>query len=57
MHVLKPRNTKIGEPDIKKVGEKSQDNNEFIIHNNLINEGWNQTIDVIQEFEPPLQDS
>ena len=38
VHALLPQNTEHGEPDITNIGEKLQDNNESIIHNNIINE-------------------
>ena len=35
MHILIPKNTKSGEPKIKNIGDKFQDNNELIIQNML----------------------
>ena len=29
-HILRPKSTESGEPELKNVGEKSQDNNEII---------------------------
>ena len=37
----KTKDTEIGEPDINKIGEKFQDNNEFILHNDLRNSRGN----------------
>ena len=37
VHILRPQNTESGEPESKKVEEKSQDNNELIFHNSIIN--------------------
>ena len=54
MHVLITQSTRIGEPEINKVNEKFQDNNELIIRKNLIYERWNQITDIIQEFDFPL---
>ena len=36
VHILIPWNTEIGEPQINKVGDKSQDKNGLIIHSNII---------------------
>ena len=33
----KTTNPESGEQELKKVGDKSQDNNDFILHNNIIN--------------------
>ena len=33
-----PENTESGEPELNNVGEKYQDNNELILHNNIINQ-------------------
>ena len=38
VHIPRPQNTKIGEPELKNVGEKTQDNNELILHKTIINE-------------------
>ena len=54
VHSLIPKKTESGEPQIKKIGEKLQDNNEFILHKNLKNSKGNQITDMIQEFDPPL---
>ena len=37
VHTLRPQNTESGEPETKNIRDKSQDKNEFIFHNNLIN--------------------
>ena len=42
------QNTENDEPEKKEIGEKYQDNNEFIIHNNIINARWNLITDMIQ---------
>ena len=33
----KPQNTEIGEPELNNVGDKSQDKNDLILHNAIIN--------------------
>ena len=35
--ILIPQNTEIGEPELKNIGEKTQDKNDLIIHNTIIN--------------------
>ena len=55
LHVLKPQNTESVEPYLKNVGEKLQNKNEIIIHNTIINAGWNQITDMIQGFVPHFQ--
>ena len=52
-HILRPQNTESGEPELNNVGDKSQDNNDIIIHNTIINTIWNQIDYMIQGF-PPL---
>ena len=47
VHILRPQNTESGEPELKKIGKKTQDNNELIIHNTIINERWNQIDDTM----------
>ena len=47
LHFLIPKNTGSGEPKIKEIGEKFQDNNEFILHKYLRNTRGNQVIDMI----------
>ena len=56
-HILGTQYTEIGEPELKNVGEKHQDNSELILHNTIINEIWNQISDTIQGFYPLFQDS
>ena len=38
-HILRPKNTESGEPELKNVGQKSQYKNELIINNTIINAG------------------
>ena len=47
LHILIPQNTESGEPELKNVGEKFQDNNER----------WNQINDMIQGLVPLFQHS
>ena len=56
-HILKPQNTGSGEPELKNIGEKYQNKNEFIIHNTIINLRWNQICDTSQGFVPLFQDN
>ena len=56
VHILIPQNTESGEPQLNNVVEKIQDNNEFIIHNTIINARWNQITDMIQGFVPLLKE-
>ena len=49
-HILRPQNTESGEPELNNVGEKSQDKNELIFHNTIINAIWNQITDTMQGF-------
>ena len=35
-HILTPQNNEKGEPELKNVGEKPQDNNELILHKTII---------------------
>ena len=53
--ILRPQNNESGEPEFNNVGEKSQDKNEPILHNTIINSRWNQITDIIQGF--PLSSS
>ena len=53
-HFLRPQNNESGEPDIKNIGDKSQDENKFILHNDIRNERGYQITDMIQEFDPSL---
>ena len=48
VHVLRPQNTESGEPELKNIGEKLQYDNELILHNYLINAGWNQITETIK---------
>ena len=47
-HVLRPKNNESGEPEIDNIREKFQDNNEFILNNNLRNSKINQITEMIQ---------
>ena len=55
VHALTPQNTESGEPVIKYIGDKFQDSNESILHNDIINSKWDQISDMIKKFDPPLQ--
>ena len=57
VNILRPQNTESGEPELKNVGEKPQDNNELILHNTIINARWNKIYDMMQGFVPLLQDN
>ena len=57
VHILRPQNNESGEPELKTFGDKSQDKNELILHNTIINVRWHQITDMIQEFVPLLQES
>ena len=57
VHILRPQNTESGEPELNNVGDKSQDNNEIIRHNTIINEILNQNTVRIQGFYLLFQDS
>ena len=57
VHILRPQNTEMGETELNNVGNKSQDKNELIIHNTIINTRWNQITYMIQGFVPLFQDS
>ena len=57
VHILRPQNTEIGVPELKNVGDKSQDKNDFIFHNIIISARWNQIDDMRQGFVPLFQDS
>ena len=48
VHALRPQNTESGEPELKNIGEKLQYDNELILHNYLINAGWNQITEMIK---------
>ena len=49
VHVLIPLNNESGEPEIKNIGHKFQDKNEFIFRHALSDARLNQIIDVIEE--------
>ena len=38
VHILRPKNTESGEPELNIIGEKPQGNSELILHNTIINE-------------------
>ena len=57
LHILRPQNTEIGGPELNNVGDKSQDNNELILHNTTINSISNQITAMIQGVGPLFQDS
>ena len=54
MHILRPKNDEGDELEINKIGEKFQDNNEFILQNNIRNSRGNQITETIQGFDPPI---
>ena len=55
VHIQRPQNNESGEPELKNVGEKFQDNNDIIIHKNIINPRLNQSTDMVQGPPPLLQ--
>ena len=57
VHILRPQNAESGEPEFKNAGDKSQDNNDLILYNTIINAKWNQINDIIQGFVPLFQDN
>ena len=57
VHILIPQNTEIGEPELNNFGDKSQDKNELILHNTIINTRWNQITNIIQGSFQLFQDS
>ena len=57
VQILRLQNTEIGESELNNDGEKSQDKNEIILHNTIINAIWNPITDMIQGFVPLFQDS
>ena len=57
VHIIRPKYTEIGEPELKNSRNKYQDNNELIIHNTIINSRLNQIPYMIQRFLPLFQDS
>ena len=54
VHYLRPQSTESDEPEINKISEEFQDNNESIIRNDTRNSRWNQITDMIQEFDTHL---
>ena len=57
VRILRPQNTESGELELNNVGKKSQDKNELILHNIIINKIWNQIADMRQGFVPLFQDN
>ena len=57
VHILRPKITESGEPELNNIGEKYQDKNELIIYNTITNLIWNQIADMIQGFDPLFQES
>ena len=55
MHILRPKNTESGEPELKNIGYKSKDKNDIILHNSTINARWNQITYMVQVFVPLFQ--
>ena len=51
-HILRPQNTKSGEPELNNIGEKPQDKKELILRNIIINARGNQISDIMQGFFP-----
>ena len=54
VHSLIQKNNESGEPEIKKIGEKLLDKNNYIICNSIRNERCNQINYRIQEFDPHI---
>ena len=54
MNVLGLKNTESGEPQLKDIGKKDQDKNEFIFHNNLSDSIWNKITDIIKRLISPI---
>ena len=52
VQVLIPERNVICESQLKSIGEKFQDKNEFIIHNTLSDTRGNQIFDIIEEKDP-----
>ena len=50
VHILRPQNTKSGEPGLNNAGEKAKDKNDIILHNNFINARWNQITDLTPSY-------
>ena len=57
VHILRPWNTESGEPELKNIREKTQDKNDLIVRNIIINARWNPITDIVQGFIPLFQDS
>ena len=57
VYILIPQNNEIGEPELNNIGEKSQDKNDLIIHNTIINARWNQITNIMQGVFPFLQEN
>ena len=49
MHVLRPQNNESGNIKLNNIGEKCQDNNELMIHNDISNTGCKEIMDMIKE--------
>ena len=52
VHIIRPQNNESGEPELRSIEDKTQDNTELIIHNTIINSRQNQITDMIQGFFP-----
>ena len=55
VHIIRPQNNESGEPELRSIEDKTQDNTELIIHNTIINSRQNQITDMIQGFSPLFQ--
>ena len=40
VHISRPQNTEIGEPELNNVGGEYQDMNELVINNTILNSRW-----------------
>ena len=49
VHILRPQNTKSGEPYIENIGDKFK----LVLHNDISNERWDQITDMIHKCYPP----
>ena len=47
VHILRPQNTESDELQLNLIGDKYQDKNDFILHNNLSDAILNQITDMI----------
>ena len=56
VHIIRPKNTESDEPELKNIRDKSQDKNELILHNNIMNSILNPINDMMQGFVPLFQD-